>query len=117
MLIRFLLNTLAVLIAAYLLPGVHVSGFFAALLLALLLAFLNATVRPILLILTIPATILSFGLFILVVNALVILLADVMLPGFDVDGFWWAMLFSILLWLLNSLLKDISGQNKENDNP
>jgi putative membrane protein len=117
MIIRFLLNTVAVLIVAYLLPGVTVNGFFSALVLALLLAFLNATVKPMLIILTIPATILSLGLFIFVINALVILLADWILPGFEVDGFWWAVGFSILLWIVNSLLKDISGQNREDERP
>ena len=113
MLLRFLLTAVAAMVAAYLLPGVEVDGFFSAFVLALLLGFLNVTVKPILLVLTIPATVLTLGLFVLVINALVVLLADAMLSGFYVENFWWALLFSLVLWLTNSLLKDVSG-SKEN---
>ena len=109
MIVRFLLTAVATLVAAYLLPGVEVDGFWTAFILAVLLAILNVTVRPILLVLTIPATVLTLGLFILVINALVIMLADAILSGFYVENFWWALLFSLVLWLTNSFLKDISG--------
>ncbi len=109
--IRFILNVIAVLTAAYLLPGVYLEGFWSALVLAVVLGLLNATVRPILIFLTLPATIVTVGLFLLVINALMILIADWLLSGFAVEGFWWALLFSLVLWLVNSFLKDVTGES------
>ena len=106
-LIRLLITALAVILTSYLLPGVHVENFLSALVLSLLLALLNVTLKPILVIITIPVTFLTLGLFLLVINALMILLADAILPGFVVDGFWWALLFSIVLWIINSLLRSL----------
>jgi putative membrane protein len=106
--IRFLLNGLGVLLTAYLLPGVHVEHYGYALLVALVLAIVNAIVKPILVVLTIPITFVTFGLFLLVINALMILLADWFVDGFEVDGFWWAMAFSLILSLFNSLFEDIT---------
>lgn len=108
---RFLINILVVglvvLLLSYFLPGVHVTSFLTALLVAAVLALLNALLKPILVILTIPITILTLGLFLLVINALIILLVNELVPGFTVDGFFWALMFSILLslitWLLNRL--------------
>ena len=111
--LKFLLTAVATMIAAYLLSGVEVEGFFTAFILAILLAFLNVTVKPILLVLTIPVTVLTLGFFILVINALVIMLADAILSGFYVENFWWAFLFSLVLWLTNSLLKDLGGKEKK----
>ncbi len=105
--IRLLITALAVILTSYLLPGVHVENFLSAIVLALLLALLNVTLKPILIIITIPVTFLTLGLFLLVINALMILLADAILPGFVVDGFWWAVLFSVLLWIINSLLRNL----------
>ncbi|MCP4461012.1 MAG: phage holin family protein [Cytophagales bacterium] len=113
MILKFLITAVATLIAAYLLPGVEVDGFWSAFVLAALLAILNVTVKPILLVLTIPATVLTLGLFILVINALVIMLADAILSGFYVENFWWAFLFSLVLWLANSFLKDVSRTKKK----
>lgn len=111
--LKFLITALAAIIASYVLPGVYIDGFLSALILALLLGLMNVTIRPILLILTIPATVLTFGIFIFVINAIVILICDAILPGFQVDNFWWALLFSIVLWLTNSLLNDLTSSNKE----
>lgn len=108
-LIRILLSSLAVIIVSYLLPGVDVEDFFAALIVAVVLSLLNMTVKPLLIILTIPLTVFTMGLFLLVINALIILLADGVVPGFEVSGFWWALLFSLLLSLTNSLLFQLSG--------
>lgn len=108
-LVRLLLSSLAVIIVSYLLPGVYVEGFLAAVIVALILSLLNLTVKPLLIILTIPLTVFTLGLFLLVINALMILLADAIVPGFAVTGFWWALLFSLLLSLTNALLSDISG--------
>ena len=107
-LVRILISAVAILLTAYLLPGVEVENFLSALLLAFLLAVFNVTLKPLLIILTIPVTFITFGLFLLVINALIILLADAILPGFNVGGFWWAMGFSIILWLINSLLLSLS---------
>ncbi len=103
-----ILSAVAVLIGAYLLPGVSVDGFFAAFLAALILALLNATVRPILVILTIPITFLTLGLFLLVINSLMILMVDWFLSGFEVNGFWWALLLSVILTILNSFFADLN---------
>jgi len=101
--IRFLLSGLAVLLTAYLLPGVEVRHFGYALLVAAVLSLINAIVKPLLIVLTIPVTVLTLGLFLLVINALMILLVDYLVPGFQVDGFWWALAFSIILSLFNSM--------------
>lgn len=111
--ITFLLNGLAVLLAAYLIPGVEVKHYGYALLVALILGLINTFIKPVIVILTIPVTFITFGLFLLVINALMILLADWIVPGFDVHGFWWALLFSLVVALFNSLFTDlIRGQRK-----
>ena len=103
---KIIANCLAVVAAAYLLQGIHLAeGFWTIVFVAVVIGFLNAVVRPILIILTIPATILTLGLFILVINAAVIMLADRLLDGLAVDNFWWALAFSLLLSLFNSILK------------
>ncbi|MEX1111944.1 MAG: phage holin family protein [Candidatus Andersenbacteria bacterium] len=103
-LLRWLITTLAVLIASYILPGVSVDGFLAALIAAAVLGIVNVIIKPILIVLTLPITIVTFGLFLLVINALMIMLASTVVPGFFVAGFWWAVLFSIVLSLLSYLL-------------
>jgi len=100
--IKLFLNAIAVVITAYILPGVHLENFGYALLLAAVLSLLNVSLKPLLVFLTIPATIFSLGLFLLVINAIIILVADWIIPtGFNVDGFWWALLFSIVLSFIN----------------
>lgn len=106
-LINWLVSGLAILVAAYLLPGVHVSSFTSALVAAVVLGVINAFIKPILLILTLPINILTLGLFTLVINALVIILTADLVPGFKVDGFWWALGFSIILSLINSFLNKL----------
>lgn len=110
--IRFLLNGLAVLLAAYLLPGVHVAHYGYALLVALVLAAVNSFVRPILVFFTLPLTVISLGGFLLVINALMILLVDWFVPGFEVDGFWWALLFSLTLYIFNLMIGDLTKSEK-----
>ena len=105
--IKILLSAVAVLVVSYILPGVYIDDFFTALILAIVLSLLNFLVKPILIILTIPLTIVTLGLFLLVINALIILLADSVVSGFRVDGFWWALLFSLLLSITNSFLTDL----------
>jgi len=112
-LIRLLVTALAAMLTAYLLPGVKIDSFLTALLLALVLAVLNVLVKPILIILTLPATILTLGLFLLVINALIILLATKLVSGFRVDGFWWALLFSIVMTVITSIMHGIAGSNED----
>lgn len=102
--LRILLSALAVVLLANILPGIYVETFGIAVLVALVLSLLNFLVKPLLVILTLPVTIVTFGLFLLVVNALIILMADWLVSGFSVDGFWWALLFSLLLSLVQSIL-------------
>jgi putative membrane protein len=109
-LLRFLLTGLAVVLTAYLLPGVDVDGYGTALLVALVLAVANVVVKPVLVLLTIPVTVLTLGLFLLAINAIIILLVDYVVPGFEVDGFWWALFFSVILSLFNSLFADMTKE-------
>ena len=95
--VRLLVTALVAFGLARILPGIHVDTYWTALVFALVLALINAFVRPILVILTIPITILTFGLFLLVINALIVLLVSKFVNGFSVDGFWWALLFGLLL--------------------
>ena len=111
--IRFLLNGLAVLATSYILDGVSIDGYLTALIVALVLAAANAIVKPILIVLTIPITVLSLGLFLLVINALIILLVDYLVPRFEVEGFWWALLFSLILSIFNSLFDDVTKEKKD----
>jgi putative membrane protein len=110
-LIRILITALVAFGLAYLLTGVHIDQFTTALLLALILAVLNVIVKPLLVILTLPITIITLGLFLLVINAAIILLGDYFLDGFKVDGFWWALLFSILLSVVSSILYSVGKKD------
>lgn len=112
-LIKIFFTAVFVLILAHLLPGVHVSGFMSALIVALVLGLLNIFVRPLLVLLTLPATILTLGLFLLVINALIILLCDTLVKGFKVDSFWSALLFSIVLSLCQSLVSGVSDKDSK----
>ena len=107
LIIRLLLNALAVFVLAYVLNGVSVDGYTSAIIVAIVLSILNVLVKPILVLLTLPVTILTLGLFLLVINALMILLADKLIDGFGVASFWTAVLFSILLSILQSVLQSL----------
>jgi putative membrane protein len=111
--IRFLLNGLAVLATSYILDGVSVDGYATALIVALVLSVANAIVKPVLIILTIPITVLTLGLFLLVINALIILLVDYLVSDFQVDGFWWALGFSLILSIFNSIFDDLTKDRKK----
>lgn len=97
--------TLAVILATYLLPGVHVESVWWAILTAIVISLLNGFIRPILIVVTLPFTIISMGLFLFIINAVVIMLASGLVRGFEVDGFGSALLFSLLLTVLNYLLE------------
>ncbi len=107
--IKLLVTAIAVIISSYFLPGVSVESFMIAILVAAVLAFLNVIIKPVLIFFTIPLTILTLGLFLLVINALIILLTDFLVPGFEVNGFWWALLFSLILSLLVSVFEAFTG--------
>lgn len=110
LLLRWAILTLAVLAAAYLLEGIKLSGFGAALAVAAILGILNAFLRPLLILLTLPINILSLGLFTFVINALLLKLVDVVIPGFEVQGFWTALVgalvISLVSWMLTSFISD-----------
>ncbi|MFZ4520706.1 MAG: phage holin family protein [Bacteroidales bacterium] len=113
---KLLLTSVAILIAGYLLPGVHVNTFWTALLVALVISFLNVFLKPLMVVLTIPFTVMTFGLFLLVINALIIMIAGSWVKGFKVDGFWWAMLFSIILSIISSLLESLVKHDESSRN-
>jgi len=107
LLLHWLLNAIALLIVAYVVPGVAVSNFTVALIAAVLLGFANAVIRPILVLLTLPVTILTLGLFLLVINGLLFWAVSGLIAGFEVHGFWTgvlgALVYSVLtafLWML-----------------
>ena len=114
---KLITTSLAVIIVAYLLPGVSVKSVLSAVGLALTLALLNIFIKPLLIILTLPITLLTMGLFLVVINALIILIAAEIVPGFSIDGFWWAVLFSIILSIVVSVLDSFvtaAGNEQEN---
>ncbi len=115
--IKIVISAFAVLATSSILKGVHIDNFLTALIVAIILSFLNAIVKPILILFTIPITIFSFGLFLVVINAAMILLTDKLVDGFSVDGFWWALLFSIILSLVTWVLTKIGGgpENIQNE--
>lgn len=108
--INWFLSGLVIFAAAYLFQdkGVHVDNFLTALIIAIVLGVINAILKPILLLLTLPINILSLGLFTLVINAGLIMLASVVVPGFRIDSFWTAFLFGIVLSLLNWFINKLS---------
>jgi putative membrane protein len=107
--ISWLVYSLAIVVTAYILPGVHVDSFGTALITALVLGIINALLKPILLLLTLPINILTLGLFTLVINALLILLVASIVTGFKVDGFWWALLFSIILSFVSAFFSSAAS--------
>jgi putative membrane protein len=108
LIIKLFINSVAVLLASYLLRGVHIGSFGYAVIVALTLALLNMSIKPLLIVFTLPATILSLGLFLLVINTAMIELAAYLIgDGFRVDSWWWAFFFSILLSILNSMLESL----------
>lgn len=104
LLILWLVNSLAILIGAYVLPWVTVESFGTALLVALVLGIINVILKPILLLITLPINILTLGLFTFVVNALLLLLTDNLIDGFSVGGFWSALLLSLIIGLINGAI-------------
>lgn len=102
--ISLILSTLAVAITAYLLPGVHVSNVFTALVVAVVVAIVNTLILPLLLLITLPINILTLGIFTFVIIGFLMLGVSAVVPGFHIDGFWWALAFAIVLFIINSIL-------------
>ncbi len=113
MIVRLLLSAIAVLVISYLLePYVIVNNYLSAIIVAIVLAILKVTVKPLLVFFTLPATIVTLGLFLFVINAIIILLAGYFVSGFQVSGFWSALLFSILLTVFESFLYSLFGKEE-----
>ncbi|MBI5221825.1 MAG: phage holin family protein [Candidatus Magasanikbacteria bacterium] len=103
-LVKWLIISLVIMAASYILPGIMVDNFFTALVMAVILSFLNLFLKPLLIILTLPLNILTLGLFTLVINTLIVMLADALNPGLTIANFGWAFLFSLIISLTNSFL-------------
>lgn len=105
LLIKWLVSAVSILIAGYFIPGVTVTGIWSALILALVFGLLNATIKPLLVFLTLPINILTLGLFTLVINALIVMLASSIVKGFTVGGFFNALIFSLVLTIIQTLFE------------
>lgn len=108
--IRILVTGAVAFGLSYILKGIHIDSYGTALIFALVLALINIFIRPLLVIFTIPLTIITFGLFLFVINALLVLLAAKFINGIQIDGFWWGLLFSLLLSLVTAVLFSKSDQ-------
>jgi putative membrane protein len=111
--VTWLASALAVWLTARFVPGVEVDGFGAAMWAALVLGFLNALVRPVLVLLTLPVTVITLGAFLLIINATVLTLADWLLDGFRIDGFGYGILAAIVLTLVSTVFSRVLGGREE----
>ncbi len=110
--LKLLLTAVAVFVLQKILPGISVDSYTDAIWVALVIGILNSFVRPLFVLLTLPATLITMGLFLFVINALMIQLAGYFLDSFIVASFWWALLFSILLSILQPILHSLLGEDK-----
>jgi putative membrane protein len=108
-LLRLIISTITVLIVSYIVPGIHVDTVLTAFVVAVVLAVVNTIIKPVLVLFTLPVTILTLGLFLLVINAGMVLLAAWLVPGFKVDGWLSALLFSLALSIVGGVLQSLSG--------
>ena len=111
--LRLLLSTIAVLVADMLLSGVHADSLLTGLFVAVVLGLLNTFVRPLIVLLTLPVTIVTLGLFILAINAGMVMLAARLIDGFRVESFWWALAFSVVQWAVQGFLLALDGGEKK----
>ena len=109
LLIRILITAILVLVIARFLPGVNVDNFTTSVIVAIVLGLLNLVVKPILVLLTLPVTIITLGLFLFIINALIILLCDNLVNGFRIESFWTALIFSVLLSISESILYKLTS--------
>lgn len=113
LILRWLLNSLALLAVAYLVPGFMVSGVYAALIAALILGLVNAIIRPVLILFTLPITLLSLGLFTFIINAFMLWLVATIVKGFDIANFSTALLAAIILWLVGFITNALVESTKK----
>ena len=113
---KILVTAVAAIMVSYLLPGVSIDSSVTAIILAVVLALLNGFVKPILIVLTIPITILTLGLFLLIINIVIIKWASEIVPGFSVRNWWSALLFSLLLSVVTAPIENLIGANKKKHN-
>ncbi len=114
MITRIIISTISIMIVGYILPGVVIASPYSAFVVAIILALLNTIVKPILIILTLPVTIITLGLFLLVINGIIVLIANHFVNGFSVSGLFTAIVFSILVSLINGVLGINSNKEKRN---
>ena len=107
---NLLINTISIFAVSYILTGIQIDSVVTALVVAVLMAVLNVTLKPFLIVITIPITVITFGLFLLVINVLVLYAAEALIDGFHIAGFWWALAFSFLVTFVNSILFGV-GKN------
>lgn len=112
LILKLLLTGVAVFVLAEILPGIQVAGYGSALIVAIVLALLRLIVKPILIILTLPITIITFGIFLLFINAIIILIASYLIDSFHVSSIWWALLFSLLLSFFQTVLFSLLGEDR-----
>jgi putative membrane protein len=109
---KIIISALVAFVLSKILSGVHIDSIFTALIFAVVLAALDAVVKPVLVLLTLPVTVVTLGLFLFAINAIVILLASRLIDGIKIDGFWWAMLFSIILSIFDTAVqKSVDKRN------
>ena len=113
LIIRLLVTAAIVFILAEILPGVHVTGYGTAIWFAIVLGLLNIFLKPFLILFTLPLTILTFGLFLFIINTITVLLASDWVKGFDIDSFGWGLLFSLLLTLITSFLFRLEDRQRK----
>ncbi|MFC1777794.1 phage holin family protein [Pseudomonadota bacterium] len=101
---NLLINTISIFAVSYILSGIQIDSLVTALVVAVIMAILNVTLKPLLFIITIPITIVTFGLFLLVLNVIVLYAAEALIDGFHIAGFWWALAFSLLVSFVNGVL-------------
>lgn len=104
---RFLINCIAVVAGTVILPGIHIKNSIGSLIgVTLVLSILNTLLKPLLFLVTLPVTVMTFGLFLFAINAIIVMVAGNILNGFTVDSFWWALLFSLIISFINNVFKD-----------
>ena len=108
LILNLLINGFAVFVAGYLLPGIKIDSFFTAIVVSIGLGIVNAFIKPLLLLFTLPLNILTLGLFTFVINGLLVILVSAFVPGFKVESFLWAMVFSVVLWAVNFLFHSLA---------
>lgn len=108
-LINLLVSGLAVFVTAYILPGVMIDGFLTALIVAVVMGVVNMFIKPIIQIISLPITVVTLGLFSFIINVLLIMFVDFLVTGFTIDGFLWALVFGVVLWMVQVVLNTVIG--------